>query len=400
MLVPCPTHLWLGMDRNIVNLLRGREISPNGQRTKRKFHSWVEARSLEHLFSQYYPPLRVQPEPFPISALAFNQAGNMLAFNHGNLVKIITWQTGRYLLQPVGENVTTWAVKFHPIESNVFTSGIRRNGVKVWNANHFAVIRIYHFRTEVLSVAFNTEEILAVASENKLFIWPYRAGEGEGPVDLVVLEPILTIRSSIRAVYFHPTAAYLMTAEASEFDILAMDLATVPRDEHNLSVSTGAAFLQVQHYTTNLRIWEYDIRNPYTALTERRCRLTIQQVILCREMGAHISPCGRFLAVCVACLKPIEDPPRRGPRRVLFELRIYSLMEPGPIFGFSLRSCLIYAPAYVTAIQVYSVRNLQRIKSIYSEQEVAAAACFHPLAGEGFAYGTSDGRVRFLKSDI
>lgn len=65
-------------------------------------------------------------------------------------------------------------------------------------------------------------------------------------------------------------------------------------------------------------------------------------------MGAHFSPCGRFLAACVACLLPqLEaDPglhsqanhdvigaatsPTRHPvsaRRVIYELRIYSLEE-------------------------------------------------------------------------
>ena len=68
---------------------------------------------------------------------------------------------------------------------------------------------------------------------------------------------------------------------------------------------------------------------------------------VCSEMGAHFSPCGRFLAACVACALPnIEaDPglqslihqepgaatsPTRHPiaaHQVLYELRIYSLEE-------------------------------------------------------------------------
>jgi len=68
---------------------------------------------------------------------------------------------------------------------------------------------------------------------------------------------------------------------------------------------------------------------------------------LCSEMGAHFSPCGRFLAACVACVLPHieadpglqtpvhQDPgvatsPTRHPisaHQVMYELRIYSLEE-------------------------------------------------------------------------
>jgi len=29
--------------------------------------------------------------------------------------------------------------------------------------------------------------------------------------------------------------------------------------------------------------------------------LTITDAVLCSEMGVHFSPCGRYLAACVAC---------------------------------------------------------------------------------------------------
>lgn len=65
----------------------------------------------------------------------------------------------------------------------------------------------------------------------------------------------------------------------------------------------------------------------------------------CSEMGAHFSPCGKFLAACVACTLPHmeadpgyhtlihQDPgaatsPTRHPvsaHQVIYELRIYSL---------------------------------------------------------------------------
>lgn len=70
-------------------------------------------------------------------------------------------------------------------------------------------------------------------------------------------------------------------------------------------------------------------------------------VCFCSEMGAHFSPCGRFLAACVACMLPhteadfglqslvhqdsgIATSPTRHPisaHQVMYELRIYSLEE-------------------------------------------------------------------------
>lgn len=68
---------------------------------------------------------------------------------------------------------------------------------------------------------------------------------------------------------------------------------------------------------------------------------------VCSEMGAHFSPCGRFLAACVACMLPYTEAdqglhtlvhqelgaatsPTRHPisaHQVMYELRIYSLEE-------------------------------------------------------------------------
>lgn len=68
---------------------------------------------------------------------------------------------------------------------------------------------------------------------------------------------------------------------------------------------------------------------------------------VCSEMGAHFSPCGRFLAACVACMHPhmeadpglqtlvhqepgLPTSPTRHPisaHQVMYELRIYSLEE-------------------------------------------------------------------------
>jgi activator-of-BECN1-regulated-autophagy protein 1 len=72
-------------------------------------------------------------------------------------------------------------------------------------------------------------------------------------------------------------------------------------------------------------------------------------------MGTHFSPCGRFLVACVACLLPQTEvgehvsqspvqydstgagtSPTRHPlpsRRVIYELRVYSLEEETYVFS-------------------------------------------------------------------
>lgn len=73
-------------------------------------------------------------------------------------------------------------------------------------------------------------------------------------------------------------------------------------------------------------------------------------VLVNSEMGAHFSPCGRFLAACVACILPPSEADHQGGRgingspgagisvhsptqhpisaqQVIYELRVYSLEE-------------------------------------------------------------------------
>ena len=61
--------------------------------------------------------------------------------------------------------------------------------------------------------------------------------------------------------------------------------------------------------------------------------LDVPHAVLCSEMGAHFSPCGRFLAACVACQGAEEQ--------VVFELRVYSLEDGrfGEVVAAWLRHC-------------------------------------------------------------
>ncbi|KAJ0113026.1 hypothetical protein Patl1_01671 [Pistacia atlantica] len=118
--------------------------------------------------------------------------------------------------------------------------------------------------------------------------------------------------------------------------------------------------------TVKLRVWSHDIKNPCSLLDGKKCRLIIPHAVLCSEMGAHFSPCGRFLAACVACILPCSeaDPglqtlvhqepgtatsPTRHPisaHQVMYELRIYSLEES--TFGSVLVSRAIRAAHCLT----------------------------------------------------
>ncbi|KAL6581912.1 hypothetical protein OROMI_005926 [Orobanche minor] len=209
--------------------------------------------------------------------------------------------------------------------------------------------------------------------------------------------------------------------------------------------------------TVKLRIWSHDMKNPCVPLDMERCRLTIPHAVLCSEMGAHFSPCGRFLAACVACIQPITDAdsglqgqaqhdfagastsPTRHPistHQVIYELRIYSLEEA--TFGSVLASRAIRAAHCLTSIQfsptsehlllaygrrhtsllksvvidgdmtvsiytileIYRVSDMELVRVLPSAEDEVNVASFHPSVGGGFIYGTKEGKLRILQCDL
>ncbi|KAL2469571.1 Transducin family protein/WD-40 repeat family protein [Abeliophyllum distichum] len=209
--------------------------------------------------------------------------------------------------------------------------------------------------------------------------------------------------------------------------------------------------------TVKLRIWSHDVKNPCAPLDTERCRLTIPHAVLCSEMGAHFSPCGRFLAVCVACILPNmeADPgfqglvqhdvagastsPTRHPisaHQVMYELRTYSLEKA--TFGLVLASRAIRAAHCLTSIQfsptsehlllaygrrhssllksvvidgdttvpiytileIYRVSDMELVRVLASAEDEVNVACFHPSAGGGLVYGTKEGKLRILRCDL
>ncbi|KAL2612392.1 hypothetical protein R1flu_024084 [Riccia fluitans] len=212
--------------------------------------------------------------------------------------------------------------------------------------------------------------------------------------------------------------------------------------------------------TVKLRIWPHDIKRPSALLDPDTCRLTIPHAVLCSEMGAHFSPCGRFLAACVACVLPPSESemqsqgqrnvngspgsgntvhsPTQHPissQQVIYELRVYSLEEA--TFGQVLASRAVRAAHCLTSIQfspssghillaygrrhnsllrslvvdgsqtipiytileVYRVSDMELIRVLPSAEDEVNVACYHPRVGGGLVYGTKEGKLRILRHD-
>ncbi|XP_027363382.1 uncharacterized protein LOC113870964 isoform X2 [Abrus precatorius] len=229
--------------------------------------------------------------------------------------------------------------------------------------------------------------------------------------------------------------------------------AIISRIQSELATSVAAAAAAELPCTVKLKVWSHDLKNPCAPLS--RCRLTIPQVVLCSEMGTHFSPCGRFLAACVACMLPHieadpglqslvhEEPgvatsPTQHPfsaHQVIYELRIYSLEEA--TFGSVLVSRAIRAAHCLTSIQfsptsehillaygrrhdsllksividgettlpiytvleVYRVSDMELVSVLPSVEDEVNVACFHPFAGGGLVYGTKEGKLRIFQFD-
>ena len=205
------------------------------------------------------------------------------------------------------------------------------------------------------------------------------------------------------------------------------------------AAAASAAMSQDMPCTVRLRIWPFDIARPHKPL-EREI-LEIRHAVLCSEMGAHFSPCGKFFATCIACHPPpdmVIDNTPLGPVTALFyELRIYSMeaqtfgeiLHARPIraahcltsIRFSPTSdhlLLAYGRRHMTLLQsivadaetgsllpvhtileVYRVKDMQLVRIIPSAEDEVNVACFHPWAGGGIAYGTKEGKLRLLRHE-
>ncbi|KAG7532837.1 WD40-repeat-containing domain [Arabidopsis thaliana x Arabidopsis arenosa] len=205
--------------------------------------------------------------------------------------------------------------------------------------------------------------------------------------------------------------------------------------------------------TVKLRVWSHDIKDPYAQLKSDRCLFTIPHAVLCSEMGAHFSPCGRYLAACVACVFPhaeidhglqtqaqqdsgLATSPTRHPvtaHQVIYELRVYSLQKEsfgsvlvsrairaahcltsiqfsptsehillayGRRHGSLLRSIVSDGEAtshFFTVLEIYRVSDMELVRVLPSSDDEVNVACFHPSPGGGLVYGTKEGKLRIFQ---
>ncbi|CAA0407368.1 unnamed protein product [Arabidopsis thaliana] len=221
----------------------------------------------------------------------------------------------------------------------------------------------------------------------------------------------------------------------------------------SIAASAAAAAAAELPCTVKLRMWSHDIKDPYAQLKSDRCLFTIPHAVLCSEMGAHFSPCGRYLAACVACVFPhgeidpglqtqaqqdsgLATSPTRHPvtaHQVIYELRVYSLQKES--FGSVLVSRAIRAAHCLTSIQfsptsehillaygrrhgsllrsivsdgettshfftvleIYRVSDMELVIVLPSSEDEVNVACFHPSPGGGLVYGTKEGKLRIFQ---
>ena len=193
--------------------------------------------------------------------------------------------------------------------------------------------------------------------------------------------------------------------------------------------------------TVMLKLWPFDKDRPTRNLNGVSPRLTIPHAVLCSEMGAHLSPCGHYMAACVACRAPEAEAARPDAAMgdaplqagVVYELRIYSLREAS--FGQVLAARPVRAAHCLTSIQfsptskhvllaygrrhisllrslvahrgsimpvhtileVYRVSDMSLVRMLPSAEDEVNVATFHPRCGGGLVYGTKEGRLRILQ---
>lgn len=81
----------------------------------------------------------------------------------------------------------------------------------------------------------------------------------------------------------------------------------VQAQRHNAMLETQLmplATTSEQPCVVNLNVWSFNHRRPSSTLDKPR--LSVPRAVLCSEMGAQFSPCGKYLALCVAVDAPSE----------------------------------------------------------------------------------------------
>ncbi|KAL9158681.1 hypothetical protein ABFS82_08G085200 [Erythranthe guttata] len=456
----------------IVHLLAKRELSGQAKGA-RQLQSWAEKKSL--LRHGRFIPQPLPHYPGIVRAMAFSPDGKTIACADSNhSLRLIDCETGDTMRLKIHCRIKPNVVKFHPLYPEIVVSA-GDSEVCWWDTSQGTRLRSLSFGGIIYSMDFHSDgEILAVAAGRKLYLCNYTRDGPIGPTIIVLQAPEI-----FNGVYFNPCLPLILTIEHTPCTVSELSvLDNLPRDvqyptpftykvcEHELGMDTPLSVIPCFMYRNNsgryqfvpsllekvdvwfrywphhqvpfedrefnsrltmqLRIWRHDMRNPQTPLDAPR--LTIPHVVLQSSMGAHISPCGRFLAACVACLSPKPDLDDPRPQRVIYELRIYSLekntfglvLESGAIRDAHCLTSIQFSPTshhmvlaygaqhgpvrrnYVidgdervtvhTILEIYTVPGLKIVKVLPCAVDRVVAACFHPSVGGGLLYATSSNK--------
>lgn len=259
----------------------------------------------------------------------------------------------------------------------------------------------------------------------------------------------VTVRTDNRLQHFHTLQN--LPSLCSESTSQETDRATAAAAAAAVTAAAASFPGPEQPCCVKLNIWPFPPSSSSQLLESAAPLLSLSNVVLCSEMGSHFSPCGRYLVVAVVCHTPgeadsvlqdyeyMDEGVGAGyePGKISYELRILS-MEPGT-FGrvlaarnlaaahcltsiqFSPTSQLIlvaYGRRHMslleslvaedgtitplhTIIEMYSLPNLKLVETFASAEDEVNVATFHPVCGEGIAYGTKEGRLqRILRRPI
>eukprot|EP01025_Chloroclados_australasicus_P033560 TRINITY_DN3426_c0_g1_i1.p1 TRINITY_DN3426_c0_g1~~TRINITY_DN3426_c0_g1_i1.p1 ORF type:complete len:700 (-),score=69.59 TRINITY_DN3426_c0_g1_i1:4159-6258(-) len=191
--------------------------------------------------------------------------------------------------------------------------------------------------------------------------------------------------------------------------------------------------------TTVVKLWHLSDANLGSKPPKlSKPSLVIHNAVLCSEMGLHISPCGRYLALCCAVAHPSLQQPQQSaqpstwpPIRVGYELRVYSIESRALLWRRAVRvgMCLTsvqwspssdyllvaYGRKHIallresvdrsdgsvstthTIMEIYKVKGLKLVCVLPSSEDEVNVATWHPVPGQGIVYGTKEGRLRILK---
>lgn len=365
---------------NIFLVLEERRLSPIKKHPA--LGKWIEEVSLASLNCL---PCSLPENSKSTISVAISADGDLMASSHGDhSIKITNYPTGRLLKTYFGQERTPWTIKFHPRLNGILASGCLSGKVRIWDVQRDEPLMETNFSHPVRSLAFQTEDLLFVASGAQIFVWNF--AQGEDPVLFAVTpSPI----------------SYLGFSNSSQGDFLV--LSQDQRDKKRKPT------LHLCPLTPS-------------GIKFEKSFLVLENVDLHSDQGCAISRCGRKLAYCKKEATFIDS---------LYDRQIVIISLESNTFGVALYkidipsmkafTSLDFSPCGTHLVVGSAVTNGIPEPTIFliklgdeegykweatqSNSKILIEMCpkesinvvmFHPHHGNGFVYGTDKGRLKIL----